>query len=56
MYDYYISRKLIEINLMKNGISIDNIKAMTNEEVADYNTLLNVIGEAEQDMMNKGKR
>ena len=51
-----ISRKLVEIMLMKHGISYDSIKQMTEHEVMEYMTIIQEIDRIEAEKMESMRR
>jgi hypothetical protein len=55
-YDFLISRKVIEVYLLKKGISYDSIKSMTENDVLEYQAILQEIDKIEQDNMEKSMK
>ena len=49
--DLYIFRRVIEYSLMKAGISYDSIQKMGDNEVMEFVTIMNEIGEMEKDQI-----
>ena len=43
----------MEIYLLRKGISLDNIRSMSEEEVQEYFTILGVIDELEEERISK---
>ena len=41
------------MNLLKSGISLDNIKQMSENEIAEYSAILVAISELEQDSLRR---
>jgi len=56
MYDNLISRKVIEVMLMKSGISLSTIKEMTEKEVLEYTAILGIMSELEVEKMEQSRR
>jgi hypothetical protein len=56
MYDNLISRKIIEVILMKSGISLSTIKEMSEIEVMEYTTILGAMNEIEVEKMEQSRR
>jgi hypothetical protein len=51
-----ISRKLIEIMLMKHGIGYDSIKQMTEKEVMEYVVIIQELDMIEAEKMESMRR
>jgi len=51
-----VTRKLIEVSLMKHGISFDSICQMTEQEVMEYSTILQEIDRLEAEKMESMRR
>jgi hypothetical protein len=51
--DVYLSRRIIEVYMLRKGLSLASIKDMSEVEVSEYLAILNMFDELEQEQMNK---
>ena len=55
-FDLYLGRRVLEGYLLKEGVSLESIKQMSDKNVQEYAAILGAFQEMENEQMGKGTK